>query len=34
VLVTHLGVGLADLVFAEAILTTATTRDVGMLLPR
>ena len=34
VLVTHLGVGLADLVFAEAILATAATRDVGMLLPR
>jgi ornithine cyclodeaminase/alanine dehydrogenase len=34
VLVTHLGVGLADLVFAEAILATATTRNVGMLLPR
>jgi ornithine cyclodeaminase/alanine dehydrogenase len=34
VLVTHLGVGLADLVFAEAILAAATTRDVGMLLPR
>ena len=34
VLVTHLGVGLADLVFAEAILATATARDVGLLLPR
>jgi len=34
VLVTHLGVGLADLVFAEAILAAAATRDVGMLLPR
>ena len=34
VLVTHLGVGLADLVFAEAILATATTRGAGMLLPR
>ncbi len=34
VLVTHLGVGLADLVFAEAILAAAVTRDVGMGLPR
>jgi alanine dehydrogenase len=34
VLVAHLGVGLADLVFAEAILATATARQVGMLLPR
>ena len=34
VLVTHLGVGLADLVFAEAILATATARGAGMLLPR
>jgi hypothetical protein len=34
VLVTHLGVGLADLVFAEAILAEAAARDVGMLLPR
>ena len=34
VLVTHLGVGLADLVFAEAILAAAAARDVGMLLPR
>jgi ornithine cyclodeaminase/alanine dehydrogenase-like protein (mu-crystallin family) len=34
VLVTHLGVGLADLVFSEAILAAATTRDVGVLLPR
>ena len=34
VLVTHLGVGLADLVFAEAILAAATARGVGMLLPR
>jgi ornithine cyclodeaminase/alanine dehydrogenase-like protein (mu-crystallin family) len=34
VLVTHLGVGLADLVFAEAILATATARGVGTLLPR
>jgi len=34
VLVTHLGVGLADLVFAEAILEAAAARGVGMLLPR
>jgi alanine dehydrogenase len=34
VLVTHLGVGLADLVFAEAILATATAQGAGMLLPR
>ena len=31
---THLGVGLADLVFSEAILAAAAARDVGMLLPR
>lgn len=34
VVVTHLGVGLADLVFADAILATAVERGVGMLLPR
>ncbi len=34
VLVTHLGVGLADLVFADAILAAAVARDVGLLLPR
>lgn len=34
VLVTHLGVGLADLVFAEAVLAAAAARGVGMLLPR
>jgi ornithine cyclodeaminase/alanine dehydrogenase-like protein (mu-crystallin family) len=34
VLVTHLGVGLADLVFADAILAVASARGVGMLLPR
>jgi ornithine cyclodeaminase/alanine dehydrogenase-like protein (mu-crystallin family) len=34
VVVTHLGVGLADLVFAEAILATAAAQGVGMLLPR
>ncbi len=34
VVVTHLGVGLADLVFADAILAAATARGVGTLLPR
>ena len=34
VLVTHLGVGLADLVFAEAILRVAEARGAGTLLPR
>ena len=34
VVVTHLGVGLADIVFADAILKTAEQRDVGVLLPR
>jgi len=34
VLVTHLGVGLADLVFADAILAAATAQGVGTLLPR
>jgi ornithine cyclodeaminase/alanine dehydrogenase-like protein (mu-crystallin family) len=34
VVVTHLGVGLADLVFAEAILAAATERGLGMLLSR
>jgi ornithine cyclodeaminase/alanine dehydrogenase-like protein (mu-crystallin family) len=34
VLVTHLGVGLADLVFADAILRAAETRGAGTLLPR
>ena len=33
VLVTHLGVGLADLVFADAILRAAEVRGVGTLLP-
>lgn len=32
--VTHLGVGLADLVFADAILASATVRGIGTLLPR
>ena len=34
VVVTHLGVGLADLVFADAILKAAQQRGIGMLLPR
>jgi ornithine cyclodeaminase/alanine dehydrogenase-like protein (mu-crystallin family) len=34
VLVTHLGVGLADLVFADAILHAAEARGIGTLLPR
>ena len=34
VVVTHLGVGLADIVFANAILKTAEQRNVGVLLPR
>jgi len=34
VVVTHLGVGLADLVFADAILEAAAAQGVGMLLPR
>jgi len=34
VLVTHLGVGLADLVFADAILRGAEARGAGTLLPR
>jgi ornithine cyclodeaminase/alanine dehydrogenase-like protein (mu-crystallin family) len=34
VLVAHLGVGLADLVFAEAIVVAATARRLGTLLPR
>jgi ornithine cyclodeaminase/alanine dehydrogenase-like protein (mu-crystallin family) len=34
VLVTHLGVGLADLVFADAILRVAKARGAGTLLPR
>jgi ornithine cyclodeaminase/alanine dehydrogenase-like protein (mu-crystallin family) len=34
VLVTHLGVGLADLVFAESILAAATARGLGTLLTR
>jgi len=34
VVVTHLGVGLADLVFADAILAAAAGRGIGVLLPR
>ena len=34
VLVTHLGVGLADLVFADAIVRRAAERGLGVLLPR
>jgi ornithine cyclodeaminase/alanine dehydrogenase-like protein (mu-crystallin family) len=34
VLVTHLGVGLADVVFADAILRVAEARGAGTLLPR
>jgi ornithine cyclodeaminase/alanine dehydrogenase len=34
VVVTHLGVGLADLVFAEAILAAAAERGLGLILPR
>jgi ornithine cyclodeaminase/alanine dehydrogenase-like protein (mu-crystallin family) len=34
VLVTHLGVGLADLVFADAILREAERRDIGTILAR
>ena len=34
VVVTHLGVGLADLVFGEAILAAAAERGLGLVLPR
>jgi ornithine cyclodeaminase/alanine dehydrogenase len=34
VLVTHLGVGLADVIFGDAILRVATERGIGTLLPR
>ena len=34
VLVTHLGVGLADVLFADAVLRRAVAEDVGVLLPR
>ena len=34
VLVTHLGVGLADLVFGEAIVRRATEVGLGTVLPR
>jgi alanine dehydrogenase len=33
VLVTHLGTGLADLVFADAVLASAASRGIGTLLP-
>jgi ornithine cyclodeaminase/alanine dehydrogenase-like protein (mu-crystallin family) len=34
VLITHLGVGLADVVFADAVLRTAETMGIGTVLPR
>jgi hypothetical protein len=34
VVVTHLGVGLADVVFADAIVREAERRGLGILLPR
>jgi ornithine cyclodeaminase/alanine dehydrogenase-like protein (mu-crystallin family) len=34
VLVTHLGVGLADVVFADAVLRTAESLGIGTILPR
>ena len=34
VLVTHLGVGLADLVFGDAIVRGAAAHDIGLVLPR
>jgi ornithine cyclodeaminase/alanine dehydrogenase-like protein (mu-crystallin family) len=34
VVVTHLGVGLADLVFADAIVRAAETAGLGTILPR
>ena len=34
VVVTHLGVGLADLVFADAILAAAASAGIGTILPR
>jgi hypothetical protein len=34
VVVTHLGVGLADLVFADAIVRAATSAGLGTTLPR
>jgi ornithine cyclodeaminase/alanine dehydrogenase-like protein (mu-crystallin family) len=34
VLITHLGVGLADVVFADAVLRTAESAGIGMVLPR
>jgi hypothetical protein len=32
--VTHLGVGLADVVFADAVLRVAETRGIGTILER
>jgi ornithine cyclodeaminase/alanine dehydrogenase-like protein (mu-crystallin family) len=34
ILITHLGVGLADVVFADAVLRTAEASGIGMVLPR
>jgi ornithine cyclodeaminase/alanine dehydrogenase-like protein (mu-crystallin family) len=34
VVVTHLGVGLADVVFARAILAAAESAGLGIVLPR
>ena len=34
VVVTHLGTGLADVVFGSAILAAATARGLGSILPR
>ena len=34
VVVTHLGVGLSDVVFADAILRSAEAADIGVILPR
>jgi hypothetical protein len=32
--VTHLGTGLADVIFGSTILATATERGLGIVLPR
>jgi ornithine cyclodeaminase/alanine dehydrogenase-like protein (mu-crystallin family) len=34
VVVTHLGVGLADIIFGDAVLRVAESRDIGTILPR
>jgi ornithine cyclodeaminase/alanine dehydrogenase-like protein (mu-crystallin family) len=34
VVVSHLGVGLADVIFGDAILRTAAARGLGTILPR